>query len=307
MKNADPWLEELAKVAQREDPTVDPRWDALAKGSLTKEQEEELRASAERSAKEQQAFEAFRPLDDGARARFADRILASLDEAQEGSPIQGEAPAAEEPRAEPPSEAPAADVIPFPGRRRALRTILVATPLAAAAAAAVFLLRPAEKTSPVPSYELVISGGEREARSATDPAVGVLRLGPGSRLTLTLRPATSVEGPIAVRGLLVQGGHIAPSEKDPAKGDRAVREWSPQVAITSDGAARIDGAKEALFPGIPAGEWEILLAVGRPSELPAADTLREAAALPESETPESAFRVRRARVLLHDGGEGPGP
>jgi hypothetical protein len=313
VKKEDTLLDELARVARDEDPLRDPRWDALAKGELTEEQEAELRAEAEGSAIKQRALEAFQPLDERARDRFADQIMASLGEAPRGepppSPVKGSAEVSrsaspssprEVARDAPMDDAPlasplASNIVPFRSRRRALTALLAGAPLVAAAAALFFLFRQVQSPG-VPSYELMVAGGERVERSTPDAAPSeTRRLGPGSSLTLTLRPATSVEGAVAVRGALVPVSAAGTL-------DRGARAWSPPVTITPDGVARVTGTKEALFPGVPAGTWEIILAVGRAEALPSgADALADAAAKAGEPGSDDAVRVLRARVVLHDG------
>jgi hypothetical protein len=319
VKNEDTLLEELAQVARDEDPLEDPRWDALARGALTAEEEAELLAQAEGSAEKQRALEAFKPLDERARDRFTDQILASLGEGSQTKPhspplegsaevsgsalagsshAQGEAArgAPEDARCAPEDARPASNVVPFRPKRRVISGLLAAAPLVAAAAAVFFFLRPVRSPA-VPSYELMVAGGEQVQRSTPDaPPSEVRRLGPGSSLTLTLRPATRVEGPVAVRGALAPVSATGTLERGGS------RVWSPPITITPEGAVRITGTKEALFQSVPAGTWEILVAVGRSEALPSgADALVDAAARASEPRSDDAVRVLRARVLLHDG------
>ena len=108
-------------------------------------------------------------------------------------------------------------------------------------------------------------------------------VGPGSTLEITLRPATRVDGPLEVRAFLVRDGEARP--------------WDAKVELSSQGAARIAGDRETLFQGVPAGRYEIALAIGRPGSLPAGpeDVLR---ALKLGETP--GFRLLRREIRLHE-------
>lgn len=143
-----------------------------------------------------------------------------------------------------------AKVLPFPKKRAWLASAGVVGALAAAAAFA--LVVSTGGPEPLPDYELDVLGGESGVRSK--PTEGVPRLVEGSRLELRLRPATRTTGPLEVRGALARGDTVHP--------------WSPPVHQDPDGAARIAGTREELFPDIPDGTWTIVVAIGRPDELP---------------------------------------
>ncbi|WP_437941042.1 hypothetical protein [Sorangium sp. So ce341] len=339
-------LKALASAARAEDRASDPRWSARVHGALAQGEVDALEALAQRSAEDREAWEASRPLDGEARARIADMILAGLQAngAERGAPAASAggaaasagAPAASAPRAEPtgapraePTGAPLAEttaaprsaassqaapagrVIPLaaaPGRRR----WLAAAAVLAAAAAWVLVARLGpglheggatgdpgalallEAPAPVPDYAVSIAGGEAGQRSANGDAVapGTARLGPGSRLEIALRPATRVEGPVAVRAFLLAGDKALP--------------WDVRPEVSAQGAARIAGDTEALFRGVPEGEWEIAIAIGRPEALP--DRPAELADGPpgEGEKP-NAFRVLRLKVRLLPGAAPPRP
>ncbi|WP_437562217.1 hypothetical protein [Sorangium sp. So ce542] len=330
-------LKALASAARAEDRASDPRWSARVHGALAQGELDALEALAQRSAEDREAWEASRPLDGEARARIADTILAGLQAngaergapaASAGAPAASEggaaastgAPAASVPLAEaaggPRSAArsqaaPAARVIPLaaaPGRRR----WIAAAAVLAAAAAWVLIARPGpgrheggatggpgalallDAPAPVPDYAVSIAGGEAGQRSANgDPAApGTARLGPGSRLEIALRPATRVDGPVAVRAFLLAGDKALP--------------WDVRPEVSAQGAARIAGDTEALFRGVPEGEWEIAIAIGRPEALP--DRPAELADGPpgEGEKP-NAFRVLRLKVRLLPGAAPPPP
>ncbi|HEY8211969.1 MAG TPA: hypothetical protein VIG99_31020 [Myxococcaceae bacterium] len=172
---ADPSLDLVRDAARERDPMADPRWDALARGALSSEEEAELRR------KDPEAFEALRPLDAAAQARMVSGAVEAL------------LPA---PRT--------AKVIPLM-RRRLPVAILAA---AAAVVLAVWLGRPA---GPLPAYELALAGGEREVRSGSSPEAPVPRLdAPQSRLEVRLRPAAEVQGDVAWRCALEGEGGRRP-------------------------------------------------------------------------------------------------
>ncbi|HVG08857.1 MAG TPA: hypothetical protein VNM67_14210 [Thermoanaerobaculia bacterium] len=151
-------LRELGHLAQEEEGAerarLDERWDRLAAGTLTAEEEAELRALAETSPEAREAWEAFRPLGPEFQARVVEKISAEL----------------------PPKE--------WWGRLLSFRPTPRFAGWATAAAAAVLavFLRPG---APIPVYQIAsISGGSSEMRGeqAEDFA-------PGDPIEVRLRPA----------------------------------------------------------------------------------------------------------------------
>ncbi|WP_437818397.1 hypothetical protein [Sorangium sp. So ce1078] len=144
----------------------------------------------------------------------------------------------------------------------------------------------------VPSYTVSIAGGEVGQRSASGDAGAheTARLGPGSRLEIALRPATRVEGPVAVRAFLIAGDKALP--------------WDVRAEVSAQGAARIAGDTETLFRGVPEGEWEIAIAIGRPEALP--DRPVELAGGERDEAEKlNTFHVLRVKVQLLPGAAPP--
>lgn len=254
MKN-DPLLQALGALAREQDPTRDPRWDELAAGELSDSHRDELRENAAQTEGEafaDEALEAFRPIGGEAKDRFLDAILA-------------EAGA---------SRVEQAKVIPL---RRAWWAAGSLGALAAAAAL-LMMVRPPGPAG-LPSYDLVVSGGESGVRALTVQEVP--KLAPGSRLELVLRPATRTEGPIVLRGAMRKGDDV--------------RAWTPPVETDPDGAARIAGTREALFADTPAGRWTLVIGVGRPDVLPSSAS--ELFRLEKGEDPAGA-RLQRVDVEL---------
>lgn len=157
-------LGELGHLAREESEAekrrLDERWDRLAAGTLTAEEEAELRALAAASPEARQAYEAFRPLG----ADFQARVVASI-RAQEQAP---------------------AKLLPW--RRPAARVAAWGTAAAAAAAASLLmLLRP---PAPLPGYSLAeISGGSSALRGEV---VEMQDFAPGDDFQVILRPETQV-------------------------------------------------------------------------------------------------------------------
>ncbi len=250
--NDDELLEALAAAARAE-RARDPRYDALADDALSEEDRAALAALGD-----DEAMTVFTPLGDAAKARFADAALGAL--GAQAPPASG------------------AKVLPF-RRTWVGRALTFAVPLAAAAALAFILLRPAAEGPGLPEYRLDATAGERTLRSADPAPADVPRYGPGSRIELVLRPSTAAQGPVAVRAFLNRGGELQP--------------WAVTPEVSPEGAVRIAGPVEKLLPEVT-GEVEILLAVGRPEALPDARDVLTA--------PPAGWRLLRYRLERLPGG-----
>jgi hypothetical protein len=274
----DELLKAVAQAAREDEIEADPRWSALVEGKLSEQDRAALEALASSSPRHDEALRLLTPLDEGARARFADAILAQM-QGDEAAAKEGPAPAP------PPREG--AQVLPFPKRRPWVPAVAA---LGVAAGVALFIgLRGSPReprsivetsyhgpndmmvgvaseneplnNSPVPAYEIALLGGEQTTRAdpaPADPRSAVL-LGPGSSLEILLRPATPEQKPIAVRGFLIR--------------DERARLWEIKPDVSPDGAVRIAGERERLFANMPAGSYEIVIAVGRPGALPNANAV----------------------------------
>lgn len=123
---------------------------------------------------------------------------------------------------------------------RAVAVVLLAAALAGAGV--LLLLRLHFQPPTVPEYSLAgDSSGEREVTR-------------GGTFVLDLRPAGPVAGAVGARAFLVQG--------------EVVRPWNVAYTVQRDGSVRIEGATDTIFAGVPAGAWEVAVAVGRPENLP---------------------------------------
>ena len=162
---------------------------------------------------------------------------------------------------------PSEDRRPPKGSRSPVALLLV--PAALAVAAGLVLLRLHFEPPTVPEYEV--------AR-----AVDEMALTRGGRFEIELRPVAPVVGAIGARAFLLRGDEVRP--------------WDPPFSVTVDGAVRIAGPVAALFAGVPAGTWEVAVAVGRPETLPTAprDILRGRSARPG----RAGWHLVRARVRL---------
>jgi hypothetical protein len=154
---------------------------------------------------------------------------------------------------------------------------LLLVPAAAVVAGTLLALRLHFQPPTVPPYTLV-------DRGESQPLVG------GGRFEVTVRPTAEVKGAVGARAFLLRGRGGGP--------DTEVRPWDPPVLVARDGSVRIAGSVDVLFAGVPAGEWEIALAIGRPETLPTApkDILRARAA--DTDAGPAAWRLVRERIRL---------
>jgi hypothetical protein len=107
-------------------------------------------------------------------------------------------------------------------------------------------------------------------------------LAPGGLFSLDIHPDAPTKGAIGARGFLLR--------------DNLVRPWDPPFSVQTDGSIRIAGTVDTLFRDVPAGAWEVAVAVGRPEVLPTAplDVLRGR----EQDGGEVSWRLVRERVRL---------
>jgi hypothetical protein len=195
-------LGDLARSeAKAEKARFDDRWDRLAAGTLTAEEEAELKALAESSPEYREAYEAFRPLG----ADFQARVVSAI-----------------RPR-----------VLPFPPP--IIRRLEVWVGLAAAVAAGVFfvvrmLILP--PLPPLPSYEASVRGGAQASRGGeSGPTSELPVFVPGSPLSITATPQTSVQN-VEARVFLSALSR---------KGDFLPWEPEPRLEIVDQGIVRLQG------------------------------------------------------------------
>jgi hypothetical protein len=147
-------------------------------------------------------------------------------------------------------------------RRRRTRWVTLGLPLAAAAGLALVIGLPSRHPAqpPLPGYDVTAMGGLKEFRGGepvaegTGPVAKPERIARDTELTVRLRPATAVEGSLAVRTFVVDG--------------TAVHELTPSVELAPSGAAEIH-----VRPGatVAAGAHATLrVLVGRPDDVKSA-------------------------------------
>jgi hypothetical protein len=184
--NKDRLLRELGHLAREEERAerarLDERWDRLAAGTLTPEEEAELRALAETSPEAREAWEAFRPLGPEFQARVVEKISAELQKEEPWWRLLWFRPAAR-----------------------------IGGWVTAAATAAAVVVRFMQPPAPIPGYQIAVKGGSSEMREEEEEAV---RLAPGDRCEVLLRPDTAVARAKSLKAqcFLVRGGERRPME-----------------------------------------------------------------------------------------------
>lgn len=232
-----------AARAEASDDLADPRWDALAAGKLSDADRQELAAKAEHEPVLSGAMELFAPFDASSQDRFLAAIRAEIGRRPGESAATTTATAG--PAAAPAAPADAPTVVPLDATRRRRALAAAVAVLAVAAAVLLWARAGSDADPPLPVYAMLVTGGERDVRSEPPPP---LVLSPGSRVTITLRPAESAQGPIDARAFLVQGAVEVPI--------------AAAVEVSSEGAVRMVGrAPDA--SSLVAGEAELVVAVGR--------------------------------------------
>jgi hypothetical protein len=172
-------LKELGKLARSQEEAekarLDERWDRLAAGTLTAEEETELRALATSSPEAGEAYVAFKPLG----AEFQARVVSAINH----------------------EPAPAPKPLPFPRVTRWVGAT-VAVAAAVAVAATVFF----RMQGPSSTLQLAYQPPEVTVRSefrGGEPG----RASPGSQVDLLVRPQTAIDGRLlAARGYLARMG-----------------------------------------------------------------------------------------------------
>jgi hypothetical protein len=266
-------LSVATEVARKRHVLADPRWEALAHGTLGEADRAELEALAQRSDEARRALDLHRPLDALEEEELIERALAR---ASKQTP---------DPASPSPSPTP---VIPQRPRRLGLAAFVS---LASVAAAVVLFLqvdRGGVTPGPLPSYSSPAITGEQLQRGVASPDVPEHVFGPGSEVELVLRPDVPARGPIAAHTFLGRGGHVAA--------------WGAPIEVSTDGSVRIAGSYETIFRGVPPGPVDLVIAVGRPGRVPSTPAGVDEAMAGSSAAADGSWRLLRVRVRLVDRG-----
>jgi len=243
-------LRELGHLAKEEEGAekarLDERWDRLAAGTLTAEEEAELRALAETSPEAREAWEAFSPLGPEFQARMVEKIAAELPKPKK--------------KKEPWWGWLLSLLLSF---RPAVRIGGWVTTAAAAAAACLFVLL---RSPALPMYTAELNGGAQTFRGAEpSPDSEQPVFFSGSRLTLVALPAKPVDGRrLEVHGFL-----------SPQRGKANLAPWEPEpdFEIVDNGAVRLRGTLGKEIQ-LPRGTWTVWIVVGSRGRIPSASKLQ---------------------------------
>jgi hypothetical protein len=148
---------------------------------------------------------------------------------------------------------------------------MLLVPTAVAVAGGLLALRLRMEPPTVPSFSISGDGG-------------VVALGRGERFELTIVPGAQVTGAIGARGFLVRGSEVRP--------------WDPPLSVARDGTVTLAGPAGVLFEGVPPGEWDVAVAVGRPETLPTAPRDILLAVDADAGAGDRAWRLVRQRITL---------
>ena len=233
----------------------------------------------ERSDHDPAARAASRPLDAEAQARIVEHLRSVIPDPRQ--PVRRRRPLGA-------------------SRRRRWLALPLAAALTVALSALIYrsIFEPPSAVVPhlPPQYTLRIEGTVKQQRSAgqqdqtarADQGVRVVRLAPGNRLQVVLTPDRAASTAVAARAFLAVGKSRWQAV-DPAR-----------LAVSDSGAVRLDAI---IGPELPAatGVSQLLLVLGTPTTLPAAET----AARASRETGTGAGDAWRAYRITLDVGEPP--
>jgi len=250
------------------------KWEALSQGELGQAELDELEKLAQSDADAATALELFRPLG----GAFEEEIAQSFLGAAAGTSVQTTPDV---------KAAPALRVVHGDGTKKTeargakiLRlSTLVATPLAVAAAAMLYLGR--AHHDDLPLYAMTLASDMQENRGEEHQATAETRLHRHAFFEAVARPAVPPKEPVAARAVLVRNGHASA--------------WKAPIEISPEGSVRIAGPADALFPETR-GAYDIVVALGTTSSLPDEATLQKAA----ERGGETDFRVIRGHVTFLD-------
>jgi hypothetical protein len=164
--------------------------------------------------------------------------------------------------------APEAQVQGKSGRAAALLVV----PGAALLAIVMLVLRVHVQPLTIPPYSIA-AGSTTDAR-------------PGGQFSLQLDPTGALTGAVMAKAFLTQGAQM--------------HAWEPVFLVDKDGTIRVAGPVDTLFAGVPAGDWELDVVVGRPELLPRSP--QDALKGRDTEISGGAWRLLHERVRVGGGG-----
>ncbi len=202
---------------------TDDTLDALTHGELSDDELGFLRALADGDPEAEGELEAALPLDDDARGRIADSLVAMTAIDAEATDPHGNGPW---PRA----------VAPAPRRSSGRRPWVMGGAVVALAAAVALVVVPSLEAPQLPPYELEVRGQQSASRSAPAEvsADTPLRLAPEGTLELVLRPSESARAEGAL--FLEQGDRLVPFALSPDRAPNGTLRWQVPAARLGESA-----------------------------------------------------------------------
>ena len=226
-----------ARRQQKAEESLDPRFDALAAGQLTAEEEKNLQKEAAESRDMLDDYEAFKPLGAEFRFNLVNRIHGELAAGKEDNVVK---------------------------KQRSTRLWLIVAPaFALAASIALLLALPTNKPRSPLSYTFEMKVGEQTYRGKNGPSPDTAKpiFGTGSQIHIILRPKEASREDVGASLFFEKDGTFIRLENG--------------QQINSSGAVRFTAIiGETVF--LEPGEWTVWAVVGRPGDLPDRDGLKEA-------------------------------
>lgn len=169
---------------------------------------------------------------------------------------------------------------PLWGRPRARLGFALAAALALVGAAGLAIRLSATSPIELPDYSLVALADPKTLGSSAPAEEGVLEVSPGREIRIELTPKGSDTRPVIARFFLVSGSDVRQAQVNPKVDTRVT----------------LVGAREALFPGAPAGVYELVGVVRAEATLASEEDLIAMAREPARSIP--GLRALRRRVKL---------
>lgn len=254
---SDRLLRELGDLARSEtkaeEARFDDRWDHLAAGTLTAQEEAELKAFAESEPEDREAYEAFRPLGPDFQARMVQAI-----QAEQAKTARPEPPPKPEPK-------PLPRVLPF---RRVIRRAEAWVGLAAAVAAGLFFLVRTPEYPISSAYMASLDGGFKATRGSEPSSPGKKpAFTQGSPFRLTASPQDPLDHP----GKLKPAAFLSSSAG--REGLKPLKSLDGKFEIGDTGSVRLD-VRMGEDLKVEPGDWILWTVVARKS-LPKVEEIQE--------------------------------